>query len=116
MESVCGSDGNRGITITTITITFFTITIAILLLLLLSCFLFITHPEREEGTAVRIRTSAPGRFRDGSENSWSFRGEYYTPEVTQMKFHWNMLLNIHLTFPLNIHLASDNPCENTTDK
>ena len=29
-----------------------------------------------------------------------FGAKYYTPEITRVKFHWKMPLNIHWTFPV----------------
>ena len=44
------------------------------------------------------------------------RAKYYTPEITQVKLHCKMPLKVHWTFPVNIHLESDNHLENTTEK
>ena len=41
--------------------------------------------------------------------------KYYTPEITEVKFNWNMSLKVHWTIPVNIHWTSDNPLENATE-
>ena len=42
------------------------------------------------------------------------RGKYYTPEITKVKSHWKVPLNIHWTIPVQIHWTSDDPLGNTT--
>ena len=90
----------------------------------LFCIAYYT-PREGGGPAVRIRTSAPGRFHDGSLNSWSFRAEYYTPEVAKVKFRWRTPLEIHWKIPVIVHWKvtilwkippkCEIPLENTAD-
>ena len=40
---------------------------------------------------------------------------YYTPEITKVKFRWNMPLKIQWAIPVQIHRVSDNPLGNNTD-
>ena len=42
--------------------------------------------------------------------------EDHTPEVTKVKFHWRMPLEVHRTFPATIRWERDNPSEHATDK
>ena len=43
-------------------------------------------------------------------------GQNITPELTKVKFYWNMPLNIHGKFPVTIHWESYNSLENTAEK
>ena len=45
----------------------------------------------------------------------ALRATYYTPELTDVKFHWNALANVHWTIPVKVHRKSDSPLENATD-
>ena len=54
-----------------------------------------------------------------------FGAKYYTPELTKVKFHWKVPMNIHWQFPVKstgkvtilwkMPLESEHPLENTTD-
>ena len=46
----------------------------------------------------------------------SFRANYYTPEITKVKFDWTMPLKVHWTIPETIHWTSDNPLETNAEK
>ena len=41
---------------------------------------------------------------------------YYTPEITKVKFHRKMPLNIHWTTAVTIHWESEHPLEHTAYK
>ena len=44
------------------------------------------------------------------------RANYYTPEITKVKFHWKLQLTIFWTTPVKIHWKHDNPLEHATGK
>ena len=44
------------------------------------------------------------------------RAKDHTPEITKIKLRWKMPLKCHSNCPMEIHLKSGNPLENTTEQ
>ena len=71
-------------------------------------------PRREgaggDGALLQGASGEPGGY------SEEVRAKYYTPEITKMKFPWEMPLNMHRTTLVTINWNSDIPLEHTADR